>query len=99
VVFVILFVALALALPLSLEIARKGGDNVLSRSVREVAESNLAQSLNATMQGWARKLDSPQNFALDSVVGGTLSLLVLAVAVWMLAEFPVVVTKFIYVVR
>jgi hypothetical protein len=57
VTFVLLFVIGTFAVPLALEIYQWGGDNVLTRSGREVMESRLVANAAGPVTGFGRYLN------------------------------------------
>lgn len=94
--FVVVFVIIALAFPLSLEVWRTGGDNILSRSAREVADTDLARAIASHFQSISAlqtQLASPDSLPLDSVVGGALALIAVVLFGLFLTGVPAVVAR------
>jgi hypothetical protein len=73
-VFVLLFVVTALAIPLAVEIAKRGSDNILSRSGKEIVELRHVLLTNPVI----RKRIDP----LEKYVYGWVTVLGTALAVW-----------------
>jgi hypothetical protein len=80
--FILIFIVLTLALPLSVEIYRKGSDNIVSRSGKELAKTKPV-SLVISVPG--KLLVGLGNFAVGSIMLGITG--VGLFAVWKLLSF------------
>ena len=71
--FLLCFVILTLALPLSVEIYKKGSDNIVTRSGKELAET---KPVALVLRGVGKSLATLGGFAKGSLILGSLGVVV-----------------------